>query len=296
MKTPFYLFILLMSILITSCQTPKDFDLQGHRGARGLMPENTWPAFEKALDLGVNTLEMDVVISKDGKVVVSHEPWFNPAICLMPNGQPIAADERISLYQLNYNEIATYDCGSLGNPRFPEQQKLKTGKPLLQDILDKAELYARKYHKKPVSFNIEIKSEAGLEGSFQPEVEAFSDLVYEVVSLLPRERLTLQSFDFRVLQYFHKKYPDIRLAALVEEPITAAQALEKLGFKPDIYSPEHVLLNPDEINFLHAQNIQVIPWTVNETADMEKLLAWGVDGLITDYPDRALVFKKEASQ
>lgn len=274
-----------------SCQSSADFDLQGHRGARGLMPENTWPAFENALQLGVNTLEMDVVISQDKRVVVSHEPWFNPAICLKPNGEAINADEKISLYQLPYNEIARYDCGSLGNVRFPEQEKIKVNKPLLQDILDKTELFARKYNQKPAAFNIEIKSEPGLEGSFQPDVAEFSDLVYEVVSLVPRDRLTIQSFDFRVLRYFHQKYPDVRLAALVEDKITAAQALEKLGFEPQIYSPEQVLLSPEEIEFLHKKNIQVIPWTVNETTDMQKLLDWGVDGLITDYPDRALTFK-----
>lgn len=276
-----------------SCQSPSNFDLQGHRGARGLMPENTWPAFEKALQLGVNTLELDVVISQDKRVVVSHEPWFNPAICLKPDGQAIDSTDKISLYQLPYNEIARYDCGSLGNVQFPEQKKIKVNKPLLQDILDKTELFARKYNQKPASFNIEIKSEPGLESSFQPDVEEFSDLVYELVSLIPRDRLTIQSFDFRVLRYFHQKYPDVRLAALVEDKITAAQALEKLGFEPQIYSPEHVLLNEEEIAFLHRKNIQVIPWTVNETADMQKLLDWGVDGLITDYPDRALAFKKQ---
>lgn len=275
-----------------SCQSPRELDLQGHRGARGLMPENTWPAFEKALQLGVNTLEMDVVISQDRQVVVSHEPWFNPAICLKPGGQGIDQGEKISLYQLPYNEIAGYDCGSLGNPRFPEQKKIRVSKPLLQDIIDKAELFARKHQQKPAAFNIEIKSEPGLEETFQPEVEEFSDLVYEVISLIPRDRLTIQSFDFRVLQYFHQKYPDIRLAALVEDQISAAQALNKLGFEPQIYSPEHVLLSPDEIEFLHQKSIKIIPWTVNETADMQKLLDWGVDGLITDYPDRALAFKK----
>jgi len=280
---------------MNSCQNHPVFDLQGHRGARGLLPENTWPAFEKALSLGVTTLEMDVVISKDHQVVVSHEPWFNPAICLSPNGEhlPEVDTAKVLLYALNYEEITTYDCGSLGNPRFPEQVAMKVHKPLLSGVISEAEVYTKTHGLDAVAYNIEIKSTVEGDGTEHPDVATFSDLVYEQVKSLPRGRLTIQSFDFRVLRYFHQKYPDVRLAALVEGSGTAREHIAELGFTPTIYSPEHVLLNPDEIAYLHAQKIKVIPWTVNQVADMERLMGWGVDGLITDYPNRAVQLLKK---
>ncbi|MDT8416080.1 MAG: glycerophosphodiester phosphodiesterase [Flavobacteriaceae bacterium] len=287
--------LILILLLMNSCQNHPVFDLQGHRGARGLLPENTWPAFEKALSLGVTTLEMDVVITKDHLVVVSHEPWFNPAICLSPDGKklPDTDTAKVLLYALNYDEIATYDCGSLGNPRFPEQEAMKVHKPLLSDVISKAEAYTKTHGRDAVAYNIEIKSTVEGDGTEHPDVAIFSDLVYEQIKSLPRERLTIQSFDFRVLRYFHQKYPDVRLAALVEESGTSRERIAELGFTPAIYSPEHVLLIPEEIAYLHDLNIKVIPWTVNEVADMKQLLDWGVDGLITDYPNRAVQLLKK---
>jgi glycerophosphoryl diester phosphodiesterase len=287
--------LILIFLLMNSCQNHPSFDLQGHRGARGLLPENTWPAFEKALSLGVTTLEMDVVISKDYLVVVSHEPWFNPAICLSPQGEklPDADTTKVLLYELNYKEISTYDCGSLGNPRFPEQKAIRVHKPLLADVIFKAETFTKTHGMAAVAYNIEIKSTPEGDGTEHPDVAVFSDLVYEQVKSLPRERLTIQSFDFRVLRYFHQTYPDVRLAALVEESGTARERIAELGFTPPIYSPEHILLNPDEVAYLQEQKIKVIPWTVNDVADMERLMGWGVDGLITDYPNRALGLLKK---
>ena len=116
-------------------------DIQGHRGARGLMPENTVPSFIHALTLGVTTLELDVVVSRDSQVVVSHEPFLSSTICLSPDGKaiPVEEEKRYNLYQMDYDDIRRADCGSKGNPRFPEQRKMAVAKPLLTEVIDSVE-------------------------------------------------------------------------------------------------------------------------------------------------------------
>jgi glycerophosphoryl diester phosphodiesterase len=148
--------MVLLSILIMSCNSEKEIDIQGHRGCRGLLPENSLPAFEKAIDLGVNTLELDIAITKDNKVVVSHEPFMNPVICYNLEGKsiPDSLEKYYNLYKMNYEDIKEFDCGSKFHPRYPKQVKLKTYKPLLSEVFD---LVTSK--NSDVKFNIEIKSE-----------------------------------------------------------------------------------------------------------------------------------------
>ncbi len=276
-------------------QSAAPFDLQGHRGCRGLMPENSIPAFKKALDLGVTTLELDVVISQDRQVVVSHEPYMNAAYCLTPGGQPVdkKSEKNLNLFRMTYDQIKQYDCGSAGNPSYPEQEKIKVAKPLLKDVIREAEAYRKSKNLPPVSFNIEIKSDQKEYGVSQPAVDEFSDLVHGVIAeQLPAERVILQSFDFNVLKHWKKeieagRYRKVRLAALVSNQRSWETHLDELGFVPDVYSPNHLLLGKTKIQALQKRGIQVIPWTVNDAERMKKLKNWGVDGLITDYPDRA---------
>ena len=297
MKITFLL--LVMSLLYPSQRqtNPPAFDLQGHRGCRGLIPENTVPAFKKALDLGVTTLELDVVISKDQQVVVSHEPYFNSAFSIKPDGKPVEKSEEkiLNLYQMDYAEIKQYDVGSNGNPAYPEQQKLKTYKPLLSEVIEQAEAYRKSRNGPTFSYNIELKSESSEYNKSQPEPATFCDLVKAVLTSrnIQLERVTIQSFDFAILKHWQQqtvsgKYPKVRLAALVENLRSPEKNLEELGFKPDIFSPYYRLLSQDKIARLHEQGIKIIPWTVNQRDDMVRLKTWGVDGLITDYPDRAI--------
>lgn len=287
--------------LMAQYSTPV-FDLQGHRGARGLRPENTIPAFIKALDIGVTTIEMDLAVSKDGKLVVSHEPWLNPEICLDSEGNRIKPEDGIkfNLYQMDYELIRKCDCGSSGNPKFPEQEKINTYKPLLRDVIEAVEGHIRSYTKYEVDYNIEIKSSPAGDNIFHPAPEEFSELVINTLDqYLPMERVTIQSFDFRVLKYIHENYPKVRLAALVENTLSIEENLKELGFTPDIWSPHFSSLSREKINFLHdktpdgrsGKNVLVIPWTVNETKDMLVMKGMGADGLITDYPDRAMKYK-----
>lgn len=267
------------------------FDLQGHRGSRGTMPENTIPAFLEALNSGVTTLELDVVMTRDGKVLVSHDPFISPEICLTPEGETISAIDmpKYNIYKMTYAETQQFDCGLKPHPRFPEQKKLNVTKPLLRDVIAASEDHIKSYTFYEVDYNIEIKSVKGEEGKTQPSVEEFSDRVFEVINqYLPWERVVIQSFDFRVLKYWHKKYPQVRLAALVENKNSVETNLKQLGFKPAVYSPDFTLLkSPAVVAELKKKQIRVIPWTVNEPEDMKRLKAWGVDGIITDYPARA---------
>ncbi len=265
-------------------------DIQGHRGARGMMPENSIPAFIYAIDQGVTTLELDVVITSDGEVVVSHEPWINPEICLGPNSTSLEdeAREDLNIYRMTYEQIKTYDCGSVKNDRFPEQQKLFVNKPLLKDVIRQVERYTKSHTGYEVNYNIELKSGEDGDEIYHPVPAEFSRIVYTLIDdYLPWERVTIQSFDFRVLQYWNEQYPKVNLAALVENMRSAETNLGALGFVPAIYSPHYKLITEKTVKELHAQGIKVIPWTVNEKDEMKTLAGWGVDGLITDYPNRA---------
>lgn len=271
------------------------FDIQGHRGARGLMPENSIPAFLLALDSGVNTLELDLVITKDNQIVVSHEPWMSPSICLTPTGDTLLAkaEQKYNIYKMTYAEVQQWDCGSLGNKGFPEQKKLKVSKPLLKEVIVAAENHIKSFTRYEVDYNLEIKSSPEGDTKFHPKPEVFSDLVFQLLDeYLPLDRIVIQSFDFRVLRYWHEKYPEIRLAALVMNKKTVDENLTDLGFTPSIYSPHYQLLKREDVKNLHEKNIRVIPWTVNEEKDMLSLKGMDVDGFITDYPNRAAKFKR----
>ena len=262
------------------------FDWQGHRGARGIYPENTIGAMKEALKYPVSTLEMDVVISKDQQVVVSHEPWMNPEICLSPFKKNIKSQREINIYQLTYAEIEKYECGTKKYPRFPKQQKVAVQKPLLEKLITEIEIDIKKLTH-PINYNIEIKSTVEDEKSgFQPDFKTFTDLVVKKLNtLLPLERYTLQSFDIRVLKYLNQKYPKVRVAALLDGAYVPEEYLKLLGFKPFIFSPNFEHLKASDIKFFHDRKIGVVPWTVNSMADMKKLTDLGVDGIITDFPN-----------
>lgn len=269
--------------------TPK-FDLQGHRGARGLKPENTIPGFLLALDSGVTTIELDLAMTKDRQIVVSHEPWMSASICLQPDGSPIRArdEKKFNLYQMTYDQVKQFDCGSRINDKFPAQEKMKIAKPLLRDVIVAVEDHIRSYTQYEVDYNIEIKTEPSGDGKFHPAPQEFSDSLFSLIDqYLPLERIVIQSFDFRVLKYWHEKYPQVRLAALVENTRSVESNLNDLGFIPSVYSPSFELLTRDQVRSLQKQKIRVIPWTVNEIVDMKWIRDMGVDGFITDYPDRA---------
>lgn len=285
--------------MILTCCTPKGqessaIDIQGHRGARGLAPENSIPAFILAADLGVTTLELDLVVSKNGQLVVSHEPYFSSDFCLDSERMAIPKDSVINMYQLTYEEIKRFDCGSTRNPRFPEQKRISTFKPLLSDVIDSVESFTENKGLKPLRYNIELKTTKETDTVFHPSPQTFSDLVYDLLkekSLL--DRITIQSFDFRTLQYFNRTYPEVELVLLIENELDWKSNIDSLGFKPKVYSPYYRLLSQEKVREIQNAGMKVIPWTVNDFFDINKVLAWQVDGIITDYPDRALIITKK---
>lgn len=285
-----WIFVLTLGCQKTSMKDNK-IDIQGHRGARGLMPENTIPAFMKALELGVNTLELDLAVTKDKELIISHEPYMGAHITLDSMGREISEANELSynIYQMTYDEIRQYDVGSKYVERFPDQKKIKAHKPLLKELVDSVDAYLKERSLPPVYFNIEIKSLPEGDNLYHPEPEEYSRLVYDfVVEHMDKRYLNIQSFDFRILQYFHENYPEITLAALVENEFTIDENLDSLGFLPQIYSPYFRLLDQQKVAYLRSRNMKVIPWTVNEQSDIELVLAWGVDGIISDYPDRVI--------
>ena len=286
-----YRSLTLLLVFFVPMACTQNLDIQGHRGARGLMPENTIPAFLHALSLGVTTLELDVVISKDSQVVVSHEPFLSSAICYTPAGETIAPDQETdyNLYQMTYEEIRQADCGSQGNARFPEQQKAAAYKPLLADVIDSVEQYLRAQNLPPVRYNIETKSTPEGDGVFHPEPAKFVALVLAVVREKNiTDRTIIQSFDVRTLRAAREAAPEIPQALLIENQREATENVALLGYIPAIYSPDYQLVDERLRAYTRDNGMQLIPWTVNDPAHIERMLHLEVDGIISDYPDRVI--------
>lgn len=263
------------------------FNKEGHRGIRGLMPENTIPSMYAAIDHNVNTLEVDVVISKDKKVVISHDVYFHADISTTPAGKTLTAREaqELLLYNMNYDSIRKYDVGLKPHKDFPQQRKIAAYKPLLAELVDSADRYAASKGRK-VIYNIELKTNAAYDGSKQPPVAETVELVMQVVKEKKLEdRCYLQSFDFRPLRILHEKYPNITTAVLIGggEKRTLDQQLADLGYVPEMYSPHYSLVTPALVEECHRRGMKIIPWTVNTQEDMKKMMQLGVDGIITDY-------------
>ena len=259
------------------------------------MPENSLEGFLLALSLGVDVLEMDVVITADSQVVVSHEPWISAAICLDPDERPIDLDKQLDLniYQMTYAQVRQYDCGTLPNADFALQQRMPTYKPLLSEVIAKVEEQCKVLNIGPVRYNIETKCSAEGDGTYHPNPETFCRLVAQTVEMAGvMDRVVFQSFDVRTLQIFNRTHPTIPLALLVAQPNDVRNEVDALGFTPQFYSPNFRALNADMVNNAHNMGMKVVPWTVNDEGDMTDLLEMGVDGLITDYPDLAVTLRQ----
>jgi glycerophosphoryl diester phosphodiesterase len=287
--------VCLFLCFFAACHTPQyksanaPFDWQGHRGARGLLPENTIPAFLKALDLGVVTLELDLAVSKDSQLIVSHEPFFNPEICQNGDNTPLSKEEgeKKRIWLMTAAEVQKYDCGSRGNPRFPAQQRMRVFKPTLPEVVAAVKTYCKEKQRLLPYFNIEIKSQADWDGKYTPSVKTFAELTLTTIKRLKiADKACIQSFDPRALEAVHQLDKKITTAFLIEKEGPVEAHLAKISFKPSIYSPYYILVDKKAVDYCHAKNIRIIPWTVNEVTDMKALMKLGVDGIITDYPDR----------
>jgi len=309
---------LAASILLSGCAT-HPFDLQGHRGTRGLAPENTLPAFARAIEIGVTTLELDTNITRDGVVVVAHDSVLNPDIARGPDGEWIAKPGP-PIHELRFLELQRYDVGRLkpGTPyagRYPEQVPVDgTRIPRLADVFELARDTA-------VRFNIETKL-SPLAPAETPGPEEFvRRVVAEIRKARMEARSTLESFDWRTLQVAQRDEPDIPTVYLTAQqrfldnicagpaggkpdpvvadcqpsPWTAGFQLRDNGSVPRmvkaaggaVWSPYYLDIDAAKVREAHALGLKVIVWTVNEPGEIERMRALGVDGLITDRPDIA---------
>lgn len=274
-----------------SCQSKSTIEVQGHRGCRGLLPENSLPAFEKAIELGVHTLELDLAVSKDGIVVVSHEPYMSRIICQKPDGSDITSDEDrlYNLYQLTFEEIQTFNCGTKYHDRFTNQQLIKAVKPSLAQVFGLAEA-----QNPNIKYNIEIKAQPDYDTIFTPEPAEFVRLVLEQINKYDVfKRTNLQSFDLRILEEVKRQAPTMPVAVLIDGNEVIIEKTNNLSFKPEIISPYFQLLNQKEVKMFQSVGFQVIPWTVNDVSDMRRMIDFGVDAIITDYPDILLALLSE---
>jgi len=292
--------IVLLSIS-TALSANAEFDVQGHRGCRGLMPENTIAAFTYALELRVDTIELDTVVTKDGVVVINHEAYLNPKRT-RKDGQFIR--EKILIKDLTYEELNEFDIGRLSEPEeWPEQTQLDGQRvPSLEEVLSLVQEYNNS-HEKSVRVNIEIKH-------FPDRPSDTIDLAEHVRKVLEillekgfEELATIQSFNWEALKISKELQPSVHTAALVSQTNldksiwTAGLRLRNFGFDIgrmllsigcSLISPSYSLMTDGWVESAHHSGLKIVPWTVNDPQEMKRLIDLGVDGIITDYPDRLI--------
>lgn len=271
-------------------------EIHGHRGCRGLLPENTVPAFLKAAELGCDQLELDVVITADSEVLVSHEPWMHHRICRTPEGDSITEQQEHSfnIYRMTLAEAQAFDCGSSPHPGFPEQENSPQHKPTLREVVEAVEEKMMEDGAGGAGWNIEIKSEPALYGTFQPHPARFAELVLaEIETLGIGGRTVIQSFDPAILEAVHRIDETMPTALLVDNTDGLEKNLERLSFTPTHYSPAFQLVDKALVKALDTLDIQLLVWTVNDKSDIRKMIKLGVGGIITDHPDKAIRILEE---
>jgi glycerophosphoryl diester phosphodiesterase len=309
--------VIIGLLLSGTAFSQQKLDVQAHRGGMALLPENTIPAMLNAVKLGVKTLELDVVISADGKVVVSHDPYMSAAFMSKPDGTDVIKGEEkeLSLFKMSYDSISRYSLGIKQHPMFPAQQKLKTHKPLLSDLIDSVENYVKENKLKPVFYNIETKCSPSGDGKYNPVPEVFVKTMMDVINQRGiKKRVIIQSFDVRTLKVLHQIEPAVKLSLLVQGKMNITEEqlkkyglttkeveeyfkqmnakkggleedLANLGFVPNIYSPYYSGVDSQMVSKVHEKKMLILPWTVDKEEDMVALGKMGVDGIITNSPD-----------
>lgn len=263
----------------------------GHRGCRGLLPENTIVSFKEAIRLGVDAIELDVVVSKDEKIVVSHEPFMSVITCLKPDGSVILPDEdrNYNIYQMTYDKVKAFDCGLKANYKFPEQRSVMSCKPLLLEALLDCEHFIEVKKYKPITYIIELKSDEKLYEEFYPSPRHYASYVLkELRKISCKGTIVLKSFDVNLLNELKYQGAMYQISLLVNKDEDITQKLNLLSFKPEIIGPYFELLSSDIVAYYSSLGYKILPWTVNTYTDMKRIMKLNVMGIITDYPNRLL--------
>jgi len=258
------------------------FEIQAHRGARAFYPENTLHAFCKAVDLGCLVIELDLVVSKDHRIVVSHDPWVN-------SYSGTGSSSRRYLYSMDYEEITLLDSGSV-SPEFPLQTRIHAYRPTLPDVFRTVEEHLCSIGRPAeMVYNLEVKSRPELDGVAHPDPAPYAALVIRDIAESGIDcRIRLQSFDDRILAEAKSIMPGLCFGLLVEDPAVFDSFPAKPGFVPDYVNPKLQLVDEALLSRLNVFGVKVVVWTVNRTEDMVRMKMLGVDGIITDHPEIAL--------
>jgi glycerophosphoryl diester phosphodiesterase len=264
--------------------------VHGHRGARARFPENTLPAFEYALKIGVDVLEMDMNVTKDNVIVIAHDSFIDPIICLGPDGKPLEKGPLIR--DLTLKEIKGFDCGTLKNPDFPNQTPVPhTQIPTLEEVFDLVK-HSPFPTAKTVRFNIETKiTEENPEYTVDPKtfVELFLSFVDKHQM---RDRVILQSFDYRTLAELEKMAPSIPRSALTNKKFGNSADIIR-DTRAQYISPHWIFVNPYYSWKMHSLNALVAPWTANKPSQWNFLIRSNVDAIISDDPEALIAYLKE---
>jgi glycerophosphoryl diester phosphodiesterase len=251
--------------------------VHGHRGARAMRPENTIPAFEYAIRAGVDVLEMDMAVTCDNVIVISHDPILEAPVCTGPRPRAI-------IHELTLAEVRQWDCGAVRNPNFPKQTPVPgTKMPTLDEVLSLSKLGK-------FEFNIETKSFAD-KPEYTPSPEEFVRLfLAEVGKHHLEKRVMLQSFDFRTLVACERMAPHMRRVALTESDQRDFVTIAAEGGHAQIVSPNYELVTKEKVDGAHRAGLQVVPWTVNKPADWDRMIQAGVDAIISDDPAELIAY------
>ena len=283
--------------LLSATQIKKLPIVHAHRGGAAIYPENTIPAMLHAVEIGVPMLELDLHVTRDSQVVVSHDAYMNPIKALKPNGEeiPIDSARMYSIYSMTYDSLKRYDVGSRPNPAFPNRKNLKCSVPLVSDLIDSVEHSTQSKGLCPIGYNIEIKSWPDKDGIYSPDYRTFADLCMRVLlSKNLGDRLLLQCFDPRTLNYVHEKYPNVRLSYLVEDmTVDFDELMKRINFVPQVISPNHAMVDSAFMDKSRKLGMEVAPWTVDEKDEILRLRTLGVDAIITNRPDSVMTWLKD---
>ena len=267
--------ILLPTILLLHTLTmgQTNYKIYGHRGCRGLYPENTINGFKKAIELGVDGIEFDVVVNKDSQLIISHEPYIDTNYCIAIK----SSSENLNIYKMNLDEIKKIDCGSKVLNRFPQQEKIIERKPSFKEF----ESHFINY-KGEILF--EIKCDPKLIDKYYPNYNTYADIIYnETINSQLINNVTFMSFDVNILNELHNRIPNSKYVLLLDH--YDHKKLDSLNFKPQILGINHKFLDLETINLIKDKKYRLYAWTVNSRDKSDKLVTNGVEGIITDYPN-----------
>jgi glycerophosphoryl diester phosphodiesterase len=269
----------ILSLMPQTAAPSKRILVHGHRGARAMRPENTIPAFEYAIKAGVDALEMDMAVTRDNVIVISHDPILEAPVCNGPRPRAV-------IHELTLAEVREWDCGAVKNPNFPNQVPAPgTKMPTLDEVLSLSKLGK-------FDFNIETKSFAD-KPEYTPSPEEFVRLfLSEVRKHHLEKRVMLQSFDFRTLVACEKMAPRLRRVALTEADQRDFVTIAREGGHAQNISPNYELVTKAKIEVAHRAGLQVVPWTVNKPADWDRMIEAGVDAIISDDPAGLIAYLK----